>query len=74
MAVPIALAAVGLLAVFAGLIGIVSLAVHKEDRNHTLTGKAPDGLTRAGRRLTGVHALRFAPLSITSANRQTTPV
>jgi hypothetical protein len=62
MAVPIALAAISLLAaaVSAGLIVVVSVAVRKEDRNLTLTGQATGNLTRMGRRLTGVHVLRPA--------------
>jgi len=63
MAVPIALAAISLFAavVSAGLIGVVSVAIRKEDRNLTLTWQAPDNLTRVGRRLTGAHAPRPAP-------------
>jgi hypothetical protein len=63
MAVSIALAAISLFAaaVFAGLLGVVSVAIRKEDRNLTLTRQAPDNLTRVGRWLTGVHALRCAP-------------
>ena len=60
MAVPIALAAISLLAaaVSAGLIVVVSVAVRKEDRNLTLTSQATGNLTRMGRRLTGVHVVR----------------
>ncbi len=63
MAVPIALAAISLLAaaVSAALIGLVSVAIRKEDKNHTLTSQPTGTLTRAGRRLTGVHVLRAAP-------------
>ena len=59
MAVPIALAAISLLAaaVSAGLIVVVSVAVRKEDRNLTLTSQAAGNLTRMGRRLTGVHVV-----------------
>jgi hypothetical protein len=63
MAVPIALAAISLFAaaVFAGLIGVVSVAIRKEDKNLTLTGQASGTLTRVGRRLTGAHVLRCVP-------------
>jgi hypothetical protein len=63
MAIPIALAAISLLAAAAsaGLVVVVSVAVRKEDRNLTLTSQAPGHLTRMGRRLTGVHVLRPAP-------------
>jgi len=62
MAVPIALAAISLLAatVSAGLVVVVSVAVRKEDRNLTLTSQATGNLTRMGRRLTGVHVVRPA--------------
>jgi hypothetical protein len=57
MAALIALAAVGLFAagVFAGIIGVVSVAIRREDRNLTLTSKATDNVTRAGRWLNGVY-------------------
>jgi hypothetical protein len=63
MAIPIALAAISLLAgaVSAGLVVVVSVAVRKEDRNFTLTSQATGNLTRMGRRLTGAHVLRPAP-------------
>ena len=63
MTVPIALAAISLsaAAVSAGLIGVVSVAIRKEDKTHTLTSQATGNLTRIGRRLTGVHVLRPAP-------------
>lgn len=40
----------------AGITGVVSVAVRREDINLTLTGDAPDPITRAGRRLTGAYA------------------
>jgi hypothetical protein len=63
MTVPIALAAISLLtaALFTGLIGLVSVAIRKEDKNLTLTSQATGNLTRLGRRLTGVHVVRSAP-------------
>jgi hypothetical protein len=53
----IALAAIGLFAagVFAGIIGVVSMAIRREERNLTLTSKATDNVTRVGRWLNGVH-------------------
>lgn len=63
IAVPIALTAISLLsaAVSTGLIGLVSVAIRKEDKDLTLTSQATSTLTRAGRRLTGVHVVRSAP-------------
>jgi hypothetical protein len=63
MVIPIALAAISLLAgaASAGLVVVVSVAVRKEDRYLTLTSQATGSLTRMGRRLTGVHVLRPAP-------------
>lgn len=57
MAVLIALGAIGLFAagVTTGIIGVVCLAVHREERFFTLTSKPPDNVTRAGRWLNGVY-------------------
>jgi hypothetical protein len=57
MAALIALAAIGLFAAgaTAGIIGVVSVAVHREDKNLTLTGEAADNVTQAGRWLNGVY-------------------
>jgi hypothetical protein len=41
--------------IVAGAIGLVSVAVHREERNHTLKGPAPDHIARAARRLTGLY-------------------
>jgi hypothetical protein len=41
--------------IVAGAIGLVSVAVHCEERNHTLKGPAPDHIARAARRLTGLY-------------------
>jgi len=49
-----------------GVIGLVSLAVHREERNHTLTGPPPGYMARAARRLNGVHVRIPGP-------RETTP-
>jgi hypothetical protein len=53
----ITLAAIGLAAAvtITGIIAMVSAAIHREEKHHTLTGEAPDQLTRVGRRLNGVH-------------------
>ena len=76
MAIPIALAAISLLAatVSAGLVVVVSVAVRKEDRNLTLTSQATGNLTRIGRRLTGVHVVRPASCSRGSAISGRLPV
>jgi hypothetical protein len=47
-------------AAFAGgaavvVIGLVTLAIRKEERNHTLTGPIPGGVMKAVRRLNGVY-------------------
>jgi hypothetical protein len=62
MAVPIALAAISLLAaaVSAALIGVISVAIRTEDKNHTLTSQPTGTLTRVARRLTGLHVSRPA--------------
>ena len=56
MAALIALAAVGLFAAgaTAGIIGVVCVAIRREDKNLTLTSQATDHVTRAGRWLNGV--------------------
>lgn len=65
MAALIAIATVSLLAVvvIAGTIGVVSLAIRREDRNLTLTSEASDTVTRLTRRLNGVYvrAPRYLP-------------
>jgi hypothetical protein len=73
MAALIALAAIGLFAagVIAGIIGVVSVAIRREDRNFTLTSEAPDNVTRAGRWLNGVYVR--APRPTAAGDRQTTP-
>src|SRR5262245_19304508 len=57
MAALIAIAAIGLFVagVIAGIIGMVSVGIRLEERNFTLTSKAPDSVTRAGRWLNGVY-------------------
>jgi hypothetical protein len=56
MAVLIAVTASGLFAagVVAGIIGVVCVAIRREDKNLTLTSQATDHVTRAGRWLNGV--------------------
>jgi len=53
----IAVAAVSLLAalVIAGIVGVVSLAIRREDRNLSLTSKAIGTVTRLARWLNGVY-------------------
>ena len=62
MATLIALAAIALFIAGAatGIIGVVCVAIRREDRNLTLTSQATDNVTRAGRWLNGVH-VRFDP-------------
>jgi hypothetical protein len=50
---PIGLAAIGLFV--AAVIGVVSVAIRREERNFTLIGRAPDNVARAGRWLNGVY-------------------
>ena len=55
----IAFAAVGLFAAGActGILGVVSIAIHLEDKHLTLTRGATGFVTRAGRWLNGVHVI-----------------
>jgi hypothetical protein len=71
MAALIALMAMCLLAsgVLAGIIGMVAVAIRQEDRNPTLTSQAPGTVTRAGRRLTGLH-IRTSSRTITTTGGQ----
>jgi hypothetical protein len=57
MAVLIVFAAIGLFAAGAtvAIIGVVSLAIRREEKNFTLTSNTPDHVTRAGRWLNGVY-------------------
>ena len=57
MAALIALTALGLFTagVVAGIIGVVSLSIRREEKNLTLTSAATGNLTRAGRRLNGLY-------------------
>jgi hypothetical protein len=40
---------------FASIIGMVTVAIRREERNFTLTRKAPDVTTRAARHVNGVY-------------------
>ena len=57
MAPLIALVAIGLFAagVTAGIVGVVSVAIRREEKNLTLTSEATDPVTRAGRWVNGVY-------------------
>jgi hypothetical protein len=74
MAALIALAAICLFAAgaLAGIIGLVAVAIGREERNLTLTSAAPDNLTRAGRWLTGLHVRALRRTA--TAGREKTPV
>ena len=74
MAALIALVAIGLFAsgAIAGIVGVVSVAIRREERKFTLTSQAPDNVTRAGRLLNGVYVR--APHRTAAADRQTTHV
>jgi hypothetical protein len=49
----IALAAVGLFA--AGIVGVASVAIRREEKSHTLTSEATDPVTQAGRWVNGAY-------------------
>ncbi len=57
MASLIALAAIGLFVagVIAGIIAVVSVAIHREEKNLTLTSAVTDPVTQAGRWVNGMH-------------------
>jgi hypothetical protein len=57
MAALIALAALCMFAVgvVAGITGVAVVAIHREERNLTMTRATPDNVTRAGRLLTGLY-------------------
>jgi hypothetical protein len=60
MAALIALAAIFLpiAGAIVASIGVVSVAIHREEKSPILTIEAPDHLTRAGRWLNGMHVRR----------------
>ena len=74
MAALIAFAAIGMFAagVVSGIIGVVSVAIRREETNLTLTSGATDHVTQAGRWLNGVHVQ--GPRRSASADRETAPV
>ena len=74
MAAVIALAGLGLFAAgaCAGIIGVVSLAIRREERNLTLIGEATGHLTQTGRWLNGVYVR--TPRRTAAAIRQSAPV
>ena len=74
MAVLIVLAAVGLGAagVSACLVGMVSVAIRREEKNLTLTSAATGKVVRLGRWLNGVYVR--VPRHIAAADRQTTHI
>jgi hypothetical protein len=53
-----------------GIIGVVTLAIRREEKNLTLTSAATDHVTRAGRWLNGVGVR--APLRPAASDRETT--
>jgi hypothetical protein len=71
MAALIALAAIGVFAagIFAGVIAVVSVAIHREEHNLTLISGATDAVTWAGRSPNGVHVR--APRRTSAADRTT---
>ena len=76
MTILIALAAIGLLVAvtIAAIIGMVSAAIRREEKHHTLTGRAPDLLTRAGRRLNGVYVRTpSSPLTVAGTGQLPSP-
>lgn len=51
-----------------GILAVAALAIHREERNHTVARAAPDPLTRTGRWLTGLHVR--APRRTVTAGRE----
>ena len=54
VAVAIAMGLVFGTGVVCGVIAMIAMAIRKEDRRGTLTGRSPDVVTRGVRRMTGV--------------------
>ena len=71
MALLIALAAIGLFAagVIAGIVGVASVAIRREEKDLTLTREATGTVTRAGRALNGVYVR--VPRQTAGAERET---
>jgi len=63
MTSPVALAAIALFVagMITGIIGMVSVAIHREEKSLTLTSAATDPVIRAGRLLNGVHVRSARP-------------
>jgi hypothetical protein len=70
MAALIALAAISLFTAGVGIIGVVSVAIRREEKNLTLTSEATDTVTHAARWLNGVYVR--APRCTGAADRQPT--
>lgn len=70
----IALAAISLFTTggITGIADVLSVAIHKEDTNLTLTREATGNVTRAGRWLTGVHVR--APRRADTTDQQPAPL
>lgn len=61
VAVAIGMALVFAIGVVIGVIAMVSMASHREDRLGTLTGQPPDVLARGARRLVGLGLRNITP-------------
>ena len=74
MATLIVLAAAGLCAavLFAGIVGVVSVASRREDKNRTLTGAGNGTVVRVGRWVNGVYVR--APVRTAAAGQEATLV
>ena len=47
-----------------GILGIIALAVRREDRHYSLTGQAPGSTARGVRRLTGIAMRDVTPTRV----------
>ena len=72
MALPIALAAIGLFAagVIAGIADVVSVAIRREEKNLGLTSEATDAVARAGRWVNGVYVRAQRGAGVDRAGRR----
>lgn len=73
VSIAITVAAVFASGVIGGVVGLVTVAIHREERNHTLIRPAPDRATCAARVLNGVY-VRAPAVGEASHHRQQTPV
>jgi hypothetical protein len=55
LSVTITISTIFITGIVAGAIGLVSVAVHREERIHTLKRPAPDHIARVAQRLTGLY-------------------